>query len=142
MEDMKSWGKRHWYTSLLTIALIGVTVWGLAQYRYRIETRNQLENTYQRSFYDLVGNMENIDVLIAKGLVSTSPAQNVLYYANTWKESSSAQDKLNQLPIDHFLLARTTKFINQTGDYTYALARQVAEGQSISTDQRNSLLAS
>ncbi|NPV93396.1 MAG: germination protein YpeB [Firmicutes bacterium] len=140
MEDTKSWGKRHWYTSLLTIALIGVTIWGLAQYRGRIETRNQLENTYQRSFYDLVNNMENIDVLIAKGLVSTSPSQDVLYLANTWKESSSAQENLNQLPIDHFLLGRTTKFINQTGDFTYTLARQVAEGKEISTDQRNSLL--
>lgn len=140
MVDIRNWVKRHWYTSVLTVALIAVTVWGAAQYRSRVETRNQLENTYQRSFYDLVGNMENIDVLIAKGLVSTSPRHNILLLTNTWKESNSAQDKLNQLPIDQSLLARTTKFINQTGDFSYALARQVADGQEISGDQRNSLV--
>lgn len=138
-ENIRTWGKRHWYTALLTIVLVAVSVWGLSQYRYRIETRNQLENSYQRSFYDLVGNVENVDVLIAKSLVSTSPRQNILLLTNTWKESSAAQDKLNQLPVNHFLLARTTKFINQTGDFSYALARQIADGQELSDDQRASL---
>ncbi|MDH7478666.1 MAG: germination protein YpeB [Syntrophomonadaceae bacterium] len=139
MESVKTWGKRHWYTTLLTVALIAVAVWGLAQYRYRIETRNQLENSYQRSFYDLVGSVENIDVLIAKGLVSTSPRENILLLSNTWKEASSAQDKLNQLPLNHALIARTTKFINQTGDFSYALAHQLADGQDLSGEQRASL---
>lgn len=133
------WLKKKGSIFFLLAGLVAVAVWGVTQHKNSIVLRNQLENGYQQLFYSLVSSVENIDVLIAKGLVSTSPPQSILLFSQTWREAFSAQEKLNQLPIEHVLVARTAKFLTQVGDFSYAVAKQIADGQDITPEQRATL---
>ncbi|MGI6647923.1 MAG: germination protein YpeB [Bacillota bacterium] len=133
------WLKRNWPAFVLTIILLGTFVWGLTQYRAKTQLNTFVENSYQRSFYEMIQNVENVEVLLAKGLVSNSPRQNIVLFSNVWREAYSAQEKLSQLPIAHELIERTSKFLNQIGDFSFTLARQIADKQDLSAEQRNSL---
>ena len=131
--------RRNWYALLLTVVLIGVFIWGLAQYRAKTQLNTFVEYSYQRSFYELIQNVENVDVLLAKGLVSTSPRQNILLFSNAWRESYAAQEKLNQLPVAHQTIEKTSKFLNQVGDFSFTISRQITDGQDISQEQRTKI---
>ncbi|NLK51721.1 MAG: germination protein YpeB [Syntrophomonadaceae bacterium] len=130
------WKKRTGYSLLLAVVLVGIFGWGLSQYRAKSNLNTFVEYSYQRSFYDMIHNVENIDVLLAKGLVSSSPRQNILLFTNVWREAHSAQDKLSHLPIAHELIEKTSKYLNQCGDYSYTIARQIANGTDVTKEQR------
>ena len=134
-----SWLRRKGAAFIFLVAFVAVAVWGSIQHKNSMFLRNQLENGYQRLFYNLVSSVENIDVLIAKGLVSTSPPQSILLFTQTWREAFAAQEKLNQLPIEHVLVARTAKFLTQVGDFSYTVAKQIADGKDMTSEQRATL---
>lgn len=138
-EKANHWLKRYWFSLILGVVLIGVFGWGFSQYRAKNQLNNFVETGYQRAFYGLIQNVENVDVLLAKGLVSTSPRQNILLFSNAWRESYAALDKLNQLPLAHQTIDKTSKFFSQVGDFSFTLSRQLSDGQDISSDQRTTL---
>lgn len=131
--------KRYWPGLVLSGLLVASSIWGYTQYQKATQLNNFVENNYQRSFYELVASVENIDVLVSKGLVSTSPQQNVLLFSDVWRQAFLAQEDLNMLPIDQQLIARTSQFLTQTGDMSYTLAKQITKGIPISDQQRQTL---
>lgn len=134
------WAKRNnRFFVLMTIALLGVFSWGYSQYYNKVQLNTFVENGYQRIFYDMIQNVENVGVYLSKGLVSNAPRQAILMYASAWKESHSAQEKLNQLPVAHQLIERTSKFLNQVGDFSFTIVNQYAEGQGVSRNQQDQL---
>lgn len=126
--------RRNWLIGILGLALVLTGVWGFNQ--YRINTQNQilLDNQRQRAFYNLVGNVENLSVLTSKSIVSGSPRQNIRMLSDIWWQSNFAQDNLGQLPFSHVTLIRTQKFLSQLGDYAYTLAKNTADGQTVSSE--------
>ncbi|MEL7564985.1 MAG: germination protein YpeB [Dehalobacterium sp.] len=131
--------RRHWLTGILAIALIITGVWGFNQYRVNQDNRILLENEHQRSFYNLVENVENLSVLTSKSIVSGSPRQNIRLLSDIWWQANFAQDNLGQLPLSHVTLTRTQRFLTQLGDYAYTMAKSTADGQPMSTEQLNTL---
>jgi spore germination protein len=131
--------QRHWLTGLLTIALLVTGVWGFGQYRINQENKILMENEHQRSFYNLVENVENLSVLTSKSLVSGSPQQSIRLLSDIWWQSNFAQDNLGQLPLAHTTLTRTQRFLTQLGDYAYTMAKNTADGRTMNTEQLNTL---
>lgn len=130
---------RYWLSGVLAIALIVTGVWGFNQYRTNQENKILLENEHQRSFYNLVENIENLSVLTSKTIVSGSPQQNIRLLSDIWWQSNFAQDNLGQLPLSHVTLTRTQRFLTQLGDYAYTMAKNTADGQPMSTEQMSTL---
>lgn len=131
--------RRHWLSGLLAIALIVTGVWGFNQYQVNQDNRILLENDHQRSFYNLVENVESLSVLTSKSIVSGSPSQNIRLLSDIWWQSNFAQDNLGQLPLSHVTLTRTQKFLTQLGDYAYTMAKSTADGQPMNTEQLKTL---
>ncbi|NPV27083.1 MAG: germination protein YpeB [Firmicutes bacterium] len=131
--------KRYWLSIVLSVALVGTAVWGYTEHRTKTQLRNYVENNYQRSFYELVAAVENIDVLLSKGLVSTSPRQNILLFSDVWRQAYVAQEDLGMLPISQVIISQTEKFLTQTGDFAYSLAKQIARGTQMNDQQRETL---
>lgn len=131
--------RRHWLSGFLAIALIVTGVWGFNQYQTNQQNRILLENEHQRSFYNLVENVENLSVLTSKSIVSGSPQQNIRLLSDIWWQANFAQDNLGQLPLSHVTLTRTQRFLTQLGDYAYTMAKSTADGQPMSTEQLNTL---
>ncbi|GAW91634.1 germination protein YpeB [Calderihabitans maritimus] len=127
----KRWTGAALLTALLLISLASVGFWGYQQYQARTRLQTLLNNKYQRAFYELINNVENLQILLAKGLVSGSPDQNVILFTDIWYEANSAQSNLNQLPLGQPVISRTAKFLTQTGDYALALVKQQVTGRPV-----------
>lgn len=106
---------------LLVIALIGTTVWGNMERSLREQYELALNNEYQRMFYDMKDHIETVQVSLSKVILSASKEQNILLLSQIWQQALNAQEKLTQLPIQHENTKKTEKFLNQVGDFCYAL---------------------
>ncbi|HBG76479.1 MAG TPA: hypothetical protein DDW86_05940, partial [Clostridiales bacterium] len=55
---------------ILAVVLIVTGAWGFSQYRINQQYRIHMENIYQKSFYELVGNVGSVESSLAKLMVS------------------------------------------------------------------------
>ena len=63
----------NWPAALLVILLIASAVFGFAQWSARRRLEVAVGNQYFNSFFDLLGNVDNVRVALSKSLVSGSP---------------------------------------------------------------------
>lgn len=110
-------------------ALILAVFFGYNTYTEKKQYQTFLQNNYQRSFRELVTNVENIKLLLEKAEVSASPVQSNALMSQTWMQSYSAAENLGQLPITHVALSKTSKYLNQVSDYSYSLSRTNAQNK-------------
>lgn len=122
----------HKVTVVLAAALVLAGFFGYNTYTEKKQYQTFLQNGYQRSFRDMITNVENIKLLLEKAEVSASPQQNNALMSQTWMQSYSAAENLGQLPITHVSLSKTEKYLNQVGDYSYSLSRAGARNKNIS----------
>ncbi|MFP4015714.1 MAG: germination protein YpeB [Halanaerobiales bacterium] len=125
---------------LLALLVAGfVGYWGYDQFTERQQLETYMGNTYQQSFYELVEQIEQMQVLMGKSLVSTSPRQNIMILTDVWSHANSAQAELNKLPLAAQTVTDTAKFLAQTGDFAHVMARQNAEGKVLTSEERETL---
>lgn len=110
------------------IILVLTFNWGYNQYQELKNYSIYVENQFQRMFYDLVGNVENIQSNLAKVMVTGTPKQNVMIFTDLMHECYNAQEKLTQLPINHKDVSKTQKFLSQVGDFSMAMAKKNNRG--------------
>ncbi|HYF84101.1 MAG TPA: germination protein YpeB [Clostridia bacterium] len=122
----------HKVMVVFAAALILTGFFGYNTYTEKKQYQTFLQNNYQRSFRELVTNVENIKLLLEKAEVSASPLQSNALMSQTWMQSYSAAENLGQLPITHVALSKTEKYLNQVSDYSYSLSRTNAQNKTIS----------
>lgn len=113
--------------------------WGYNQQQEKQQLQIYMGNNYQQAFYDLVENVEQLQVLLGKSLVSTSPRQNIMLLTDVWSYANVAQADLNKLPLAAQTVYQTAKFLSQTGDYAHVMAEQNAEGKVLTEENRKTL---
>ena len=125
------------------VALLIVTgffgIWGYRNYQARQQLEHYLGNKYREAFYQMIDNIEDMQVLLGKSLVSVSPYHNIISLNNIWSKAMDAQEHLTRLPLDTADVYRTATYLSQTGDYAHSLARKNAEGQVLTEEDRNQL---
>lgn len=120
----------------IVVALIAVvSIWGIYQYKHAANLRQELDNQYNRAFYDMVGYVNNVDTLLAKSMISTTTAKTAVTLEEAWRQANLAQTNLGQLPVSQPVLASTSKFLTQVGDLSFALNNQNVRGKQLSNDQ-------
>lgn len=124
--------KRSLLAILVSILVAGSSTFGTLMYLDRRDYRNYLENQYSRNLYDLVSDVENLQVALSKVEVAASPKRSLLIFSEIWKDANTAQYKLNSLPISHVAISQTSKFLSQVGDFCYALLKTTNNGQNLS----------
>ncbi|MCT4607126.1 MAG: germination protein YpeB [Marinisporobacter sp.] len=123
--------KRNAVIIILVVALIGTSLWGYNQYKEKNEYYTFLDNQFQRMYYDLMGSVETITTDLSKLMVASQKKENVLLYSNIWQNAYNAQEKLSQLPIKHADITKTEKFLNQLGDYTFAMYNRSMDQETL-----------
>lgn len=98
--------------------------WGIGQMQAWRRADVLLQNKYNRAFYETLQRTKNVEALLSKGLVSGSPDQMDAIFSDLLYNANSAQENLNQLPVSHDVVARTSKFLSQVGDYAFALVKE------------------
>lgn len=96
------------------------------------ENDTALEATYQKSFYDTVDRVDNIDVFLSKIFATKDKGAMQIYLTDVAINSELAENDLQQLPIEDRSKFYTTKLVNQIGDYAKYLNKKLVNGQNLS----------
>ena len=99
----------------------------------------QAENKYMSAFYDLCDYLDDIDVLIEKTMLSSSPKQIASTATQIYMQTASAKICLSQLPLSDINLDKTSKFLVQAGDYASFLSAKSVNGEEISDKEFENL---
>ena len=98
-----------------------------------------LESTYQKSFFDTVEQVDNIDLNLSKVLASRDNGAMQKYLVDTAINSELAENDLQQLPLSDESKFYTTKLINQIGDFAKYLNNKLIDGESLTEQDYLSL---
>ena len=130
--------KKYAYWGLSAI-IVALGVWGLSQ-NYRVKNMQiKIENNYNRAFHELVDYVDDIDTLLQKSMLVSTPSQMASISGELFRETSAAKTCLGQLPVSEVQLENTEKFLSQVGDYTYVLSQNVINNGAISEEDYNNL---
>jgi germination protein YpeB len=127
--------KRAVLAIIVSLIVIVSTTFGTLMFLDRRDYRIFLSNQYQRNLYDVISNVEALQVALSKATVTASPKQSLLLFSEIWRLSSSAQDKLNALPVSHNAISQTSKYLSQVADFGYTLLKVNNSGGKISDEE-------
>ncbi len=121
--------------SLAVIIIAGLSV-ALAlavnrQHRYRTD----LENMYEKSFYDMMDSLSLVGVNLDKLNVSSTNNMQRLLLSDICRECDRASSNLGQLSSQKEQIEDTTKFLNQLGGYCHYLSERVEFEDTLSKDE-------
>ena len=119
--DWKNRLKDRHMLSVIVVLISIIVILSLYIYKKQIEYRQESENSYNLAFYELVDYVQNVEVYLAKALISSSPESGVTSLSNVWREANLALTSLTALPINSYELENTSKFLNQVSEYSYSL---------------------
>ncbi|MDK2822347.1 MAG: spore germination protein [Clostridia bacterium] len=109
---------------ILLVALLITGYFAYNQYRINQDLIRRAESQYQRSFHELVWNVDTINSQLAQTLVSSSPEQIMLSLTNLWRETFSASSNLGGIPITMVELDKTDQLLNDIADYSYYILKK------------------
>ncbi len=119
------------------LAIISVSAIAVARNNELNTYKQQVENQYNRAFHETVDYVRQIDSLLAKSRLISSPEQMASISSEIFHESFAAKSNMGQLPIIDANIDNTSKFLVQAGDYAFAVSQKMAaEGKVTEEDTK------
>lgn len=130
-ESKKGYG--GWLAAVISLGCATIILSGLLT--FSIFEPSKIQSGYNdqnaRGFYDLVGCVDNIDVNLSKFMASNDDGIRQKLLGDVRVQSNLAVESLTSLAIEDESKYYTTKFINQTGDYSKFLSEKLMSGKSL-----------
>ncbi len=107
--------------------------------------RTQLENNYMKSFYEMVNNVNSLEVDMSKIIATNSLDSQRQLLDNIYESCVLGVNNINLLPISYDKLTSINHLLNTTGGFAYVLLQDTYNGKKINTDdyvQLNDLYSS
>ena len=123
---------RNLIIGLLAVVLTAALVWGVVESVQRRAYRLHLNAMLERSFYELVGGLGDMEVKLDKLAVSDGAREDVLLLSELYRQADGAAQNLGALPVERDGINAAMKFVNQIADYSAALNEGIAQGRPIS----------
>ena len=136
MNNENSHKNFYWLTCVIVAAL---GVFGLYELFKARAYKQSLEDTYNRAFFELTDYVDDIETLLAKSALITSPTEMATLSQELSVQASAAKSCLAQLPITEVQLDKTSKFLSQVGDYTYSLSQNLINKKTIQDSEYDNL---
>lgn len=130
--------KQYWIFSVIAVVLI---VFGTYECFRAKAYKQSLNDSYNRAFFELSDYVDDIDTLLAKGMLSTSAGEMATLSQKLSIQSAAAKSCLAQLPTANTQLDKTGKFLSQVGDYTYTLSQSLIDKKTITEEEYENLNA-
>ena len=139
MKNLCTGIKKYGHFILIGMLVIVIVILFIILFREKKAYGTELENKYNMSFIQLVDNVQDIEVYLAKSMISNSSKSGVETLTNIWKEANLAETYLSMLPISSSEIENTAKFLNQVSDYSYTLLRKTLDGNNLSQEDLDNL---
>ena len=93
--------------------------------------KNQLENNYKKSYYEVVSNINDLEIDISK-IVATKDNNTLRTLLSSLNNNVTLTiDNINQLPISYNNLTNINNFLNKTSGFSYSLLDRIYSGETI-----------
>lgn len=86
--------------------------------------KNLVQDEYNKSMYLAVSYINNVEVDLAKLLVTSTPKMSAVTLADIWKQANLAKECLEQIPVGQNSMANASKYLTQVSDFSYTLMKQ------------------
>ena len=125
-------------------SVLGIAIILLAVMWYRCAAQKDkldvaVNNSYDKAFFELSDYVDDIDVLLTKAQLASTPAQLASISNEIFMQAAEAKSCFGELPQESVNLEKTAKFLSQVGDYTYVLSQNMINGQNISQEEYTTL---
>ena len=137
--DWKNRLKDRHMLSIIVVLFSIIVVLAIYIYKKQTEYRQASENAYNMAFYEVVDYVQNVEVFLAKSLITNSPESSAESLTNVWREANLAMGYLAQLPINSNELENTSKFLNQVSEYSYSLYRKNLKQEELTEEDMKNL---
>ena len=98
--------------------------------QFKIE-KQYVQDGYNRSMYDFVANVNNVENEILKLKVTGNDTYTLTTLASIFAKANSAKANLDVLPFSVGSTENVSKFLSQVSDFSYSLMRNVINGEGI-----------
>ena len=128
------------YFTLFMYAIFVVTAFGL-MYTLKSFKVNKIlaQNSYNRAMFESLEYMKNVEVLLTKLNVTSTPKQSAKTLAEIWKQSNLTKTNLVELPTTQRTIESASKFLTQLSDYSYYLMKKNLNEEEITDKERKNL---
>lgn len=96
--------------------------------------KTQLENSYMKSFYEMVDNVNTLEVDLSKVIATNSVDGQRELLSGIYDCCRLGVNNINILPINNEKLSEINKLLNKTGGFAYSLLLENYKGKSISNE--------
>ena len=86
--------------------------------------KNLVQDEYNKSMYLAVSYINNVEVDLAKLIVTSTPKMSAVTLADIWKQANLAKECLEQIPVGQNSMANASKYLTQVSDFSYTLMKQ------------------
>ncbi|MDO4618459.1 MAG: germination protein YpeB [Clostridia bacterium] len=123
----------------LTAVIVASVIFAGYEYSKAEKLETMQNNTYNRSFFELSGYVDDINTLLSKSLLVNSPEHFASISAELSRQSAAAKECLSQLPLSDTSLEKTEKFLSQVGDYSFYLSRNALYDSKMTEEEYETL---
>lgn len=96
--------------------------------------KNQLENSYMKSFYEMVDSVNTLEVNLSKIVATNNLNSQRELLASIYDDCRLGVSNINMLPISNNKLSNVNKLLNTTGGFAYSLLLDNYNGNMISDE--------
>ncbi len=131
-----------WLAAVISLGVATLVLASVLTFNILMPTTNDnmLNFNYERSFYDTIEQVDNIDLNLSKILASRDGGAIQKYLVNTAINSELAESDIQALPLHDESKFYTAKLINQIGDYAKYLNNKLIDGEGLSEKDREGLV--
>lgn len=125
--------------AILAITIIALSILLVVAFSTANRYENSLEATYQKSYYDLVDNINNAEIKLSKVITANDEKYMADLLAEIARNANDAQINLSVLPVSINGIEESITFINQLGGYCQTLNKKILSGKNVSPNELETL---
>ncbi len=103
------------------------------------QRRAEISAEWRQAVSELAGALEELEIDLQKGLYASGDYQAISWAARVFSEAGAARTALELLPVYELRLEQTEIFLNQVGEFTLEMARKQMRGETLTTEETQSL---
>jgi germination protein YpeB len=121
--------------SLAGALILGLSAYTIVLHDQNRNLKNQMGAVYQKSFDELMTDMNSLQTKLYKLEAATGLNQYSMLLTDLWRQTGDTEGSIAALPVSYAGTSTLTQFVNRTGDFCRSLLRKLSLGQSITAEE-------